>query len=353
MNENGMNEREKNEQSIVRLLSVGTYIPDQKMTSGDIAEASGIPQHIVESKLGIRQKPVPGPDDHPCAMGVAAAKEAIRRAQIAPEEIDLIIYIGEEYKEYPVWTAALQLQHEIGAVNAWGFDMGSRCCTAIMAVRTAKSMMLGDSRIRTVLLAGGYRNGDLIDLTDPNTRFMANLGAGGGAMLLQRGAGPSYPEVLDSAIITDGSFAQDVIIQAGGTKQPLTAELLAQGQACFRVPDPERMKSRLDAVSMQRFSQVVEQAIQGSGYTVSNIGFIGLLHMKRSAHEFVLRSLGITEERSVYLEDYGHIGQFDPILCLELGVRRKLIQPGSIVVLAAAGIGYAWGALTLRWGDEA
>lgn len=336
----------------IRLLATGIYIPEGRMTSADIARASGIPQEIVETKLGIKHKPVPGPEDHPCEMGLRAARQALARAAIDPGELDLVIYIGEEHKEYPVWTAALKLQDDLGAVNAWGFDLSSRCCTTLMAVKTAKAMMQGDARISTVLLAGGYRNGDLIDLSDPDTRFMANLGAGGGAMILRRGASAAYPEVLETAVITDGSFAEDVIIEAGGTKMPLTAELIAQGEPRFRVPDPGRMKSRLDAVSMARFAEVVERSVRSSGWRPDEIDFIGLLHMKRSAHEAVLRALGIPARQSVYLDEFGHIGQFDPMICIELGVKQGLIRPGSVVVLAAAGIGYAWGALTLKWGDS-
>ncbi|BFH12124.1 hypothetical protein J6TS7_08360 [Paenibacillus dendritiformis] len=262
------------EADAIRLLATGSYIPEGRMTSADIARASGIPQEIVGTKLGMKQKPVPGPEDHPCEMGVRAARQALARAAIDPGEIDLVIYIGEEHKEYPVWTAALKLQDDLGA-------------------------------------------------------------------------GAAYPKVMETVVITDGSFAEDVIIQAGGTKRPLTAELIAQGEPRFRVPDPGRMKSRLDAVSMARFTGVVERSVRSSGWRPDEIDFIGLLHMKRSAHEAVLRALGIPARRSVYLDEFGHIG-----LCIELGVQQGLIRPGSVVVLAAAGIGYAWGALTLKWGES-
>ncbi|MFU1795797.1 3-oxoacyl-ACP synthase [Paenibacillus azoreducens] len=348
------NERKANPAAdeAIRLISVGLYVPRDTMSSLEIAAAAGIPQHIVETKLGIIQKPVPGPDDGTCAMGIHAARQAIERCGMDPMEIDLVIYIGEEYKEYPVWTASLKLQEEIGAKRAYGYDMALRCCTAIAGVKTAKAMMLGDPSIRTVLLAGGYRNGDLIDPLDPGTRFMSNLAAGGGALILQRGAGPAYPEVMESALMTDGSFSEDVIVCAGGTKQPLTAELIAAGEPKFRVADPEGMKQRLDQLSMQRFVQVVTDSVQASGSTVSEIDYMGLLHMKRSAHRFVLDTLGIPEERAIYLEEYGHMGQFDPVIHLELIGRESRMAPGQVTVLAAAGIGYAWGALTLKWGGS-
>ena len=70
-------------------------------------------------------------NDHTVAMGVWAAQEALRKGNVDPKKIDLIIYIGEEHKEYPLWTAAIKIQEEIGAYHAWGFDIAQRCGTTI------------------------------------------------------------------------------------------------------------------------------------------------------------------------------------------------------------------------------
>lgn len=333
----------------IGILSTGVYVPDTVMTAKDIAAVSGLPEDVVEHKLGIRRKPVPGPDDHSCEMGVRAARKAIAKAGVDPKEIDLVIYIGEEHKEYPVWTAALKLQHEVGAVNAWAFDAALRCGTTIMALKVAKSLMLADDSIRTVLLAGGYRNVDLIDYTNPRTRFMYNLAAGGGAMLLRKGYARNC--VLESHLITDGSFAEDVIVPAGGTKLPLTPELLRSGQPQLDVPDPEAMKERLDRTSMQRFVEVIRRAVEKSGAQPGDIDYLAILHMKKSAHDYVLKELGLGEEQSTYLRDYGHVGQIDQILSLELGLSEGKIKDGGLVVFVSAGIGYAWGATAIRWGE--
>lgn len=74
--------------------------------------------------------------------------------------------------------------------------------------------------------------------------------------------------------------------------------------------------------------------------------------MKKSAHEFVLRELGLNEEQSVYLDEYGHIGQMDQILSLELALEENKLNDGDIAVLVSAGIGYAWGAITVKWGKS-
>ncbi|GIN84057.1 3-oxoacyl-[acyl-carrier-protein] synthase 3 [Heyndrickxia sporothermodurans] len=332
----------------IGILSTGIYLPENEITGENIAKKAGIPKDIVEKKMGIKRKLLPGPDDHTCEMGIKAAKKAIAVAGIDPKEIDLIIYIGEEHKEYPLWTAAIKMQDEIGAYHAWAFDIALRCGTTIMALKVAKSMMLADPSINVVLLAGGYRNGDFIDYQNERTRFMFNLSAGGGAILLQKGLKRNL--LLETEIMTDGSFSEDVVVTAGGTKNPMTHDALDKGLLRLDVLDPEGMKKRLEHKSMENFLKVIRESLFKSGYTESEIDYIAMLHMKKSAHQFVLKELGMKEEQSIYLENYGHIGQFDQILSLELAEQEGKIQDGDIVVLVSAGIGYAWGATTIRWG---
>ncbi|WP_078381498.1 3-oxoacyl-ACP synthase [Sutcliffiella halmapala] len=332
----------------IGIVSTGIFIPENFMSSKEISEKSGIPIYVVEEKLGIKQKPIASSQDHTCEMGIQAARKAIEKSAIVPEEIDLIIYIGEEHKEYPLWTAALYMQQELGAVNAIGFDMALRCSTTIMALKIAKDLMLADEAMNTVLLAGGYRNEDFINYENARTRFMFNLGAGGGAILLKKNYEKN--ELLSTNIITDGSFSKDVVVVAGGTKHPISQLALENRLNKLDVLDPDGMKSRLEEKSMDNFLQVVRGSLKKSGLTEADVDYLGILHMKKSAHQYVLKELGLSEEQSIYLEDYGHIGQIDQILSLELAEENGKLKPGDIVVLVSAGIGYAWGATTIRWG---
>ncbi|MFV8827296.1 3-oxoacyl-ACP synthase [Alkalihalobacterium sp. APHAB7] len=332
----------------VGIVSTGVYIPDEWMTSTDIAEQSGIPVEIIEEKMGILKKTLPGSDDHTCQMGIYAARKALEKGNIDPKDIDLVIYIGEEHKEYPLWTAGIMLQREVGATNAWAFDVALRCGTTIMAMKVAKDMMLADPSIQTVLLAGGYRNVDFIDYINPRTRFMYNLAAGGGAVILQKGYHSNI--LLDSHIITDGSFSEDVVVAAGGTKNPISREAIEKRLNYLDVLDPEGMKQRLEEKSMKNFIEVIRRSLQKSGYDQKDIDYLGILHMKKSAHDYVLRELGLTDEQSIYLNKFGHIGQIDQILSMELALEQGKIKDGDVVVLVSAGIGYAWGANTIRWG---
>jgi 3-oxoacyl-[acyl-carrier-protein] synthase III len=332
----------------IGILSTGIYLPEDYVTGKQIAQMAGIPLHVVEEKMGIKKKYVPGSHDHTCEMGIIAAKRAIAKAGINPIDIDLVIYIGEEHKEYPLWTAGIKLQQEVGALNAWAFDAALRCGTTVMALKLAKSLMIADSGIQTVLLAGGYRNVDFIDYQNPRTRFMYNLGAGGGAILLKKNHSENV--LLETELMTDGSFSEDVVVVAGGTKNPMTKEALEQRLNMLDVLDPEGMKSRLEQKSMANFLKVIRESVRKSGYRVNDISYLAILHMKKSAHEYVLKELGLSPEQSIYLEDYGHIGQIDQILSLELALRDGKVKDGDLVVLVSAGIGYAWGATTIKWG---
>ena len=326
---------------IVRGL--GIYLPEPRHSAAHIAAASGVPEAVVREKMGITRKTVPGADDHTNAMGVRAARAALADAQIDAKQVDVLICISEEHKEYPVWTAGIKAAHDLGASNAYAFDIGQKCGTAVLALKLANDMIKADG-VSTILVAGGYRNGDLIDYADPSTRFLNNLAAGGGAAVVTRG-GPGF-EILGSAFRTDGSFSLDVIVPVGGTVAPLTADNV--GEFRFQVPDQAGMKARLEQKSLDNFVGVIEQACARSGIKPRDAAYVAMLHMKRSAHLQILERVGVPPERSIYLSDYGHIGQIDPLLSLKLARDQGRLKKGDIAVLCAAGIGYVWNAICLR-----
>jgi len=330
------------------VTGIGTYLPEGRMGAADVAAASGLPEWVVREKLGINARVVPGPDDHPTAMGVKAARAALDDAGVRPEDVDVVVSMTEEYKEYPVWTAGMKLAHDLGAVNAYAYDVGQKCGTAVLGLKQARDTILADPSVDTVLVAGGYRNGDLVDLADPEVRFMYNLGAGAAAFVVQRGRGH---ELLGSSFRTDGSFSLDVLGPGGGTVAPVTPQNASEFR--LRVTDPAGMKERLEAKSMDNFVTVVREAVERSGARLEDVAYVAMLHVKRSAHEALLSRLGLPLERSIYLSDYGHIGQVDQALSLELARREGRLEPGDLAVLVAAGVGYVWNAICLRWDGDA
>lgn len=329
---------------MIGVTGLATFVPEGRMTPAELSAITGIPEAVVRDKLGLHARIVPTHDDQPTAMAVTAARRALARAGRAPEDVDVVICITEEHKEYPVWTAGIKLAHDLGASRAYAFDVGQKCGTSVLALKLAHDQLIADPDVDVVLIAGGYRNGDLIDLHDPNVRFMYNLGAGAGAMVVERGRGHA---IGPAHILTDGRFSLDVLVPVGGTIAPVTNA--NAGEYRLQVPDPSGMKARLEEASLANFATVVREAVRKAGASLADVAYVAMLHVKPSAHRHLLATLGIDPERSVYLADFGHVGQVDQVLSLELAAHRGLLRPGDLVVLVAAGVGYVWNAITLRW----
>ncbi len=336
----------------VGVVGTGIYLPKQTITAEEIAEKTNgnwTAENVVK-KLGIKQVYVPGEHDGTQEMGAYAAQNALDNTGVKPEEIDVILDIGEEWKEYPLTTSALYVQGAIGAVNAWGIDLQNRCATSLSAFKIAKDMMIADDDVDTVMIVGGYRNGDFVDFSDPHMSMMYNLSAGAGAIILKKNYGKNF--LLGSHVKADGTLARTAGVEIGGTKNPITKDNIDQAYKSLRLMEPKKMKDRLNEVSMPNWFECIDKALDKSSKKRDDLDYLAILHIKRSGHEGMVKELGLNEEQTIYLEDYGHLGQIDQILSLHLGLKEGKIKDGSTIGLIAAGIGYVWGASVIQWGEQ-
>jgi 3-oxoacyl-[acyl-carrier-protein] synthase-3 len=330
----------------VGIAGWGTYFPAQIETAADLASRTGIPEDILRDKMGIRQHHVASPEETVTMMATCAAQTAIQRAGIAPEQINLVISHGSEHKDHLVWNAAAMVQHRVGAVNAYAFEMYALCAGAPITMNAASAMMQTDPRLQYVLLAAGSRENDLINYQNERSRFMFNFGAGGGAMLLQRGLHRNV--VLGASAFTDGSLSEAVILtEAAIGGEP---EMVGELRGRLDVTDPVYMAERLGETSLGNFIKVIREAVETSGANLGDVRFLGITHMKRSFYLQILEAVGLKPEQSVYLEDYGHVQSVDQVLAIELGLAQSKIHSGDLIVLAGAGTGYTWSAIAVRWG---
>jgi 3-oxoacyl-[acyl-carrier-protein] synthase-3 len=209
-------------------------------------------------------------------------------------------------------------------------------------------MLLADDEVNTIMVVGGYRNGDFVDYTDKNMSMMYNLGAGGGAIILKKNYGKNL--LLGSHIISDGSLARTAGVEIGGTMSPISCDNLHVAYKSLRLLDPVRMKNRLNEVSMSNWMTCVNEALRKSKKTVDDLSYLAILHMKRSGHDSMVSDLKLRPDQSIYLEDYGHIGQVDQILSLHLALQSGQVKDGTVLAMVAAGIGYVWAANIIQWG---
>lgn len=331
----------------VGIAGWGTYFPPNIQTAAELTEPTGIPEWVLREKMGINQRHVADDQNTVTFMASQAAQKALASAGVSPEQIRLVISHGSEHKDHLVWNAAAKIQHNVGAVNAYAYEVYALCAGAPIALNMARGMMIADPHLEYVLLAAGSRENDLVNLQNQRARFMFNFGAGGGAFVLRRDATANL--ILGASAITDGSLSESVVLTLAAVAEG-DAEVVGDLRGRLDVTDPAYMEQRLGETSLTNFVRVIREATERSGAALEEVAFLGITHMKRSFYLQILEAVGLTPEQSVYLEDYGHVQSVDQVLALELGLAQGKIRPGDLIVLAGAGTGYTWSAVAIRWG---
>jgi 3-oxoacyl-[acyl-carrier-protein] synthase-3 len=332
------------------VVSFGLYLPSGFESAEEIAERSGLSRDQVVGELGIEKKYSPSSEDLPVVMAVKAARQALERIrEIAPEEIDVVIWTGEEYKDYIAQTASIRIQEEVGARNAWAFDLIGQGTTSLIGLRAAQDLMIGDPTVRTVLLAGGTRDIDLVDPSNPETRWMLPTSASGAALLMRRG----HPRnrLLGTGFSVDPEMADEVFVPGGGTVRPFHPDILNTRAMFFHVAHPQEVETYLAERLAPKLVGLIKRTLAQAGFPGEVPDYLALRHLLPRQRYQVLEGLGLSVERTDSLADAGHHGPNDVILSLDRGLKKGMIKNGSRVLLAAAGIGFTYAAALIQWGS--
>ncbi len=313
------------------------------MSAAEVGERSAIPEQVIVEKFGLRGKHIAAADEHVSDLSIRAAERLLGEADVDPETIDVVMYFGSMWKDYAVWQAAPWIAHRIGATRAYAVEYDNVSCGTPVALRVARDMLLAESELRTVLVVAACRESYLLDYGNERSRFMFNFGDGAVAGLLVKDGGRN--ELLGCHGITDGSLSLQVKVPSGGSVSP------NGGYRFLDVADAAEMKNVLDRVSLANFVAAAAGALERSGATLADIGYLCGIHMKPSMHRALLMELGVDESRAAYLDDTGHMSGVDPLLALDRAGRAGDLRDGELVLLLAAGTGYTWAASVVRWGD--
>jgi 3-oxoacyl-[acyl-carrier-protein] synthase III len=330
---------------MIGIEKVSIYEPEIIETAERLAVKTEIPEHVIREKFGLFEKRIAPENMHASDLAVAAGKKILQ--EIDPKSIDVVIYFGSPFKDYQVWTASSKIQYELGTVNAYSFEMMNVSSCFPLAVKVSKDMLVSDTSINNILLVGGSKESQIVNYDNPRSRFMFNFADGGAAALVTRNATKS--EVLASKIITDGSFSKDVLIPGGGSVHPVSSEVVEKEMHYIDVPNPKGMKERLDPVSVRNFVSVIEQSLEKSGASLSDLKVLLPLHTKKSMFTEITQKVGLKEEQAIYLTHHGHMSALDPCYGLYFAEQRGLLQKGDIAVVVSAGTGYTWAATAIQW----
>ena len=329
---------------MIGLAATATYLPETWMSAAEIAGASGIPEQVILDKFGLRGKHIAGADEHVSDMSVEAASRLLGQNAIDPADIDVVMYYGSLWKDYPVWQAAPWIAHRLGCKNAYALEYANVSCGTPVALRLARNFLLAEPDVRNVLIVAACRESHLLDYGNERSRFMFNFGDGAVAGLLTRDGGH---ELLGCHALTDGSFSLQVKVPAGGSVEPASAESVAGRRHFLDVADPAEMKGGLDEVSLPNFVAAARGAVERSGAKLEDVSYLCGIHMKRSMHEAIVGELG--GPRAAYLDDTGHMSGVDSLLALDRAARAGELSEGDLVLLLAAGTGYTWAASVVKW----
>jgi 3-oxoacyl-[acyl-carrier-protein] synthase III len=324
-----------------RLLSTGRYLPEIEISNETLQQRFAVtaPEFVakMEKSSGIRRRWLAPPEMTTSDVALEAAKQALQRAGLAPDALDLVI-LGTDSPDFITPATSVVLQHKLGAGRAGTFDIGCACASFPTGLATATGLIATNASIRNVLVVGAYMMSRLADHDDPMIFF---YGDGAGAAIL---TAAEEPGVLGSAFQADGAYAKHWGIYSGGVSEPASEASIRAGRT--RVRQIERYPPEINHAGWPR---LVRSLAAQNGFAVADIDFIIFTQVRKPSIELVMADLGLPIDRThTVMEDWGYTGSACIPMALDDAMEKKLIKPNSLVVLVGSGVGYNQAAVALR-----
>ena len=320
------------------ITAVGHYLPDHKLTNSDLEQMVDTNDEWIRTRTGISERRILKDEDKASAfMGAEAAKEALEQRGIGAEEIDVIIF-ATVTPDYLFPATACLVQEEIGADNAFGFDLSAACSGILFALSNGASQ-IESGRAEKVLVIGADKMSSIVDYTDRSTCIL--FGDGAGAVLLEAIDGETG--FMDYIHHTEGDTELSLYQPAGGSLNPATESTVAN-----RLHYAKQDGRKVFKKAIVGMADVVEEIMKKNSLSAEDVDWL-------VPHQANLRIIDGTAERMgldrdkvmVNIGKYGNTTAATIPLCL-YDWNEKL-KYGDNLILAAFGGGYTWGAIYLKW----
>ena len=319
------------------ITAVGAYLPPRRLTNADLEKLVDTSDEWIIERTGIRERRILERRKGSAYMAIKAAEEVLKKRNLDPAEIDLVI-VATVTPEHPFPATANIVANAIGAHRAWGFDVEAACSSFLYALSVAADS-ISAGRIQKALVIGSDKMSSIIDYTDRATCVL--FGDGAGAVLLE----PTEEDlgVIDYLHQADGSGCAFLHMKAGGSVLP---------------PSLRTVRNRLHYVyqeGRQVFKQAVvqmaavsEALMKKHGLNANDIAFFVPHQANRRIIEAAAQRLGLPMEKVMLnIDRYGNTTSATLPLCLY--DYESQLKKGDNLILATFGGGFTWGALWLRW----
>ena len=320
------------------ITAIGHYLPEDRLTNADLEKMVDTSDEWIRTRTGVSERRIlRDPDKATAFMASEAANELLDKRGITADEIDLIILATASPDMLFPATACL-VQAEIGATNAWGFDLLSACSGFLFALNVG-SQFVASGKHQKVLVIGSDAMSRITDYTDRSTCVL--FGDGAGAVLLEPDS-EGYG-LLDSVAYIDGKGAPFLHMKAGGSLRPATHETV--DNRWHFVSQVGRQVFKHAVVGM---ADAAAEIMERNGLEGDDVRFLVPHQANLRIIDATTRRMGIEPEKVMLnIERYGNTTTATIPLCLhdwEADLKR-----GDNLVLAAFGGGFSWGASYVKW----
>lgn len=321
------------------ILGTGHAYPAGVLTNDDLSRLVETSDAWITSRTGIKQRRKAAPDEYTSLFAVEAARRALAKAQIAPDQLDLVVCATVTPDQILPSTGCL-IQAEIGAVNAAAFDLAAACSGFLYGLSYANAM-IRTGQARYVLVIGAEVLTKYVDYTDRSTCVI--FGDGAGAAVL----GPVAPErgILAARIKSDGRYASQLYAPGGGTRLGSTPETLARGDHFFKMKGNELFK-----VAVRSMAEISETVLQEAGEQPQDVALFIPHQANQRITDAVANRLAVDPSR-IYsnIAQHGNTSAASIPIALDECVEAGRVKAGDLVLLASFGGGVTWGGVLLRW----
>ena len=320
------------------ISAVGKYLPDYILTNKELETLVETNDDWITSRTGIKERRIlKEPNQGTSYMAIRAAQDLLSKSKINPEDIDMVI-VATATPDLPVASTAVYTATEIGATNAFAYDLQAACSSFLYGMSTAASY-IESGRYKKVLLIGADKMSSIIDYTDRATCII--FGDGAGAVLFEPNS--DGMGLQDEYLRSDGSGREFLKIEAGGSILPVSEETLKSGQHFVHQEGKTVFK-----FAVSNMADVAEKMLTRNGLSNDDISWLVPHQANKRIIEATAKRVNVDASKVMMnIHKYGNTTS--ATLPLLLADYEHQLKKGDNLIFAAFGGGFTWGSIYLKW----